>query len=90
MGRRGKNLDPEKEFKNFVHSMEEFLHKGQYPSLTILMEGILNYLMQKEREFYLQKNPYNQLWPTSSKDSQGKDIKYFQTSLTASKMETLQ
>lgn len=57
MARGGRKLNPEKEFKDFIYSMEEFLHRGQYPSLTILMEGILNYLMQKEREFYLQRNP---------------------------------
>lgn len=57
MARRGRKLDPETEFKHFISSMEDFLHRGQYPSFTILLEGILNYLMQKEREFYLQKNP---------------------------------
>lgn len=57
MARRGRKVNPEKEFKNFMNSMEEFLHRGQYPSLTILMEGMLNYLMQKEREIYLKSNP---------------------------------
>jgi len=57
MATRGRKVEPEKEFKKFMHSMEEFLHRGQYPSLTILMEGILNYLMQKEREIYLKNNP---------------------------------
>ena len=56
MTKRGRKVDPEKEFKKFMNSMEEFIHRGQYPSLTILMEGILNYLMQKEREIYLKNN----------------------------------
>ncbi len=48
MARKGRKLDPETEFKHFISSMEEFLHRGQYPSLTILLEGILNYLLRRK------------------------------------------
>jgi len=29
MATRGRKVEPEKEFKKFMHSMEEFLHRGQ-------------------------------------------------------------
>lgn len=58
MNRKGRKTDPETYLKNFINSMEDFLQKGQYPSLTILVEGILNYLMQKEREIFLKSNSH--------------------------------
>lgn len=92
MAGRGRKLDPEKELKKFISSVEEFLHRGQYPCLTILLEGILNlshakgkgvvYTEEPSRvcKWYLQKNPHGPLQPASSDDSLCEDIKYLQTS----------
>jgi transposase-like protein len=56
--RRGKQtLEPEQELLNFLKSIESFLQKGKYPSFTLLLETIFNFIMKKERELFLENNP---------------------------------
>jgi len=48
-----------KEISPLLDKIDEYLSKGEYPNIRYLLEELVNYVMKKEREYYLIKNPHD-------------------------------
>jgi len=57
MTRKSRNwTTPEAVIQNLISSLDKFASEGIRPSLTYLIQELLNYFMLKERQFYNEAN----------------------------------
>lgn len=54
-----KSKKSEIDMQELFSKIDEFFEKGKKPSISYLLEELLNYVMRKEREEYLKKNPFD-------------------------------
>lgn len=57
MKRKGKNgLTPDVIIQNLISTLDKCAFEGKKPSLSFLIQQLLEYFMTKERQLYLQAN----------------------------------
>lgn len=56
-GRPPRLANPNEGLQKIIEEMEKMVKKGEYPAISTMVETILNHLMLKEQEAFLEDNP---------------------------------